>query len=159
MNKHIKFLKILLLLIINNIIIGMILGFLWYKVGYVKLIINMSSGTDTIKTIFIYNKTIYILIIFFIELSNIIIFQHLFNTKKDCLNYYILSIIISFLLLLISIFGFSTGSKIITLGRIEDIYIFISCVGLRYNSWLLTLNITTLLGLIYISKKKKHVVK
>ncbi len=137
----------------------MILGFLWYKVGYVKLIINMSSGTDTIKTIFIYNKTIYILIIFFIELSNIIIFQHLFNTKKDCLNYYILSIIISFLLLLISIFGFSTGSKIITLGRIEDIYIFISCVGLRYNSWLLTLNIPTLLGLIYISKKKKHVVK
>lgn len=159
MNKYINFLKLLLLLIINNIIIGMLLGYIWYKQEFAKLEINMSSGIDTIKTIFVSHRITYILILFIIEFLTIIILKKLFKTKKDYIYYYISSIIISLLLLLKCKFGFDTGSSSITLGKIDDIYIFISCLGLRYTSWLLTLNIPTLIGLLYISKKKKHVVK
>ena len=157
MNKYINFLKLLLLLIINNILVGMLLGYIWYKQGFAKLEINMSSGVDTIKNIFVSHRIMYILILFIIEFLTIIIFKKLFKTKKDYVIYYIVSIIISLLLLLKCKFGFDTGSPTITLGKIDDIYIFISCLGLRYTSWLLILNIPTLIGLIYINKKKANV--
>lgn len=156
-NKLFKFIKLMLLIIFNNIILGMILGFLWYKLGFAKTTINMLSGIETLKIIFVSFKYIYYFMLCFIEFVTIIFFNKVFNNKKTCIIYYILSLIASMLLLFRSSIGFNTGWNIDSFGdSIKIQYIFTACIGLRYSSWLFTLNIPTLLGLILISIRKKQ---
>ena len=161
MAKFIKILKLLLLLVFNNIIIGMILGFIWYKVGYAIPKIEISSGIDVLKISILKYKYLFFILLFIMELISIILSKKLFASKKMYILYYLASLLVSTILYHISSFGFDTGSNniIIEIKSIKEQYIFISCLGLRYNSWILTLNIPTLIGLIYAYNKKKHVVK
>lgn len=160
-NKLIKIIKLLLIIIFNDIFIGMILGFLWYKLGFAKTTINMMSGIDTLKIIFLKFKYIYYFILFIIELRIIIFFKRLFNNKKTYIIYHILSFVVSMLLLLYSNIGFNTGYGIIEMTReIKEIYIFVACIGLRYSSWILILNIPSLLGIVWIRyNRKKRIIK
>lgn len=152
-NKLIKIIKLILLIIFNNII-SMILGFLWYKLGFAQTKISDLSGVDTLHIVFAKFKYIYYFILFIIELGGIIHFKQLFNNKQTCIIYYILTFIFSMILSLVSNLGFNTGWNFLNYGEaIKGHYIFIACVGLRYTTWILSLNIPTLLGLISISSK------
>ncbi|MEE3343172.1 MAG: hypothetical protein VZS44_03690 [Bacilli bacterium] len=164
MSKFKKILIELLLIIINNIIIGMLLGIIWYKLGFTKTKTGIQLGIDALSITFVSHKLLFILILFIIEFLLIIAAKNLFKTKKDCIIYYLISIIISSILLIKSNLGFVSGTNNIyntsnIPWTIKETSIYLACTSLRYNSKLLSLNIPTLLGLLFINKKKKHVVK
>ena len=151
-----KIIKCFFVIVLNNILICMIFGFLWYKLGLCKTTINMSSGFDTLKIVFLKYKYIYFFIIGILEFMTIIILKDLFYSKKICIIYYIVSLILSILLYLYSSFGYSTGLSIDNFGEeIKNYYIFFACLGSRYTSWIFNLNIPTLMGLIYVNIKNK----
>lgn len=154
MKKNLSF---IFMIVLNSIVINSALGFLWYKLGFVKPTFNMMSGTDTLQMVFLKNRHIYFFIIGVIEFIIILLFRNLFENKKDFIKYYIISFVISIFLLLNSTIGFNTGLKIdaaFNVGNIKTFYIFVACLGLRYEFWILILNIPTLLGFLLISYKK-----
>lgn len=156
-NRFIKLMKLLLIFIFNNIIIGMLLGFLWYESGLAKTTINMLSGADTLKVIFIKFEYVYYFILYILQFVIIIFFRKIFNSGKTYITYYILAIMLSSFLYLQNTLGFYTGWGINDFANeIQTQYIFIACMGLQYTSLISILNVPSLLGLIYIKKKEKQ---
>ena len=155
-NRFVKLMKLLLIFIFNNIIIGMILGFLWYESGLAKTTINMLSGADTLQVVFMKFEYIYYFILYILQFIIIIFFRKMFNSGKTYITYYILAIILSSFLYLHSSLGFNTGWGINDFANeIQTQYIFIACMRLQYTSLISILNVPSLLGLIYISRKKE----
>ena len=149
-------LKYALIILLNNIIIGMILGFIWYKLGLAKSSIEMSSGIDVLKIKITNLNYLYYFILAILEFIIIIIFKQLFKSKKSIIFYLTVSIIVSLILLFISSIGFDTGYRIINISEeIKTINILIACIGLRYKSWIFILNIPTILAILYINKKAR----
>ena len=156
-NRVIKFIKLVLIVILNNIIIGMILGFLWYGLGLANTTINMLSGADTLQIAFEKFEYMYYFILYIMQFIMIVLLRKIFNSRKTYITYYILAIILSSFLYLQNSLGFNTGLGINDFGNeIQTQYIFIACMGLQYTSLISILNISSLLGLIYISRKKER---
>ena len=148
-----KYIKLLFTIILNNIIIGMLLGFLWYSLGFAKTVSSMMiSGIDSINIAFYKFQYIYYIIIFTIEFFSIVFQKKLFTDKKTCIIYYVISLILSIILAFFTSLGFSVEYN----EPIQTKYIFLSSLHLRYTSWIFNFNIATLLGLIYINFCKKE---
>lgn len=148
-----KYIKLLFTIILNNIIIGMLLGFLWYSLGFAKTVsLIMLSGIDSINIEFSKFQYIYYIIIFTIEFFSIVFQKKLFTDKKTCIIYYVISLILSIILAFFTSLGFSVEYN----EPIQTKYIFLSSLHLRYTSWIFNFNIATLLGLIYINFCKKE---
>lgn len=148
-----KYIKLLFTIILNNIIIGMLLGFLWYSLGFAKTVSSMMiSGIDSINIEFSKFQYIYYIIIFTIEFFSIVFQKKLFTDKKTCIIYYVISLILSIILAFFTSLGFSVEYN----EPIQTKYIFLSSLHLRYTSWIFNFNIATLLGLIYIDFCKKE---
>lgn len=148
-----KYIKLLFTIILNNIIIGMLLGFLWYSLGFAKTVsLIMLSGIDSINIEFSKFQYIYYIIIFTIEFFSIVFQKKLFTDKKTCIIYYVISLILSIILAFFTSLGFSVEYN----EPIQTKYIFLSSLHLRYTSWIFNFNIATLLGLIYIKFCKKE---
>ena len=148
-----KYIKLLFTIILNNIIIGMLLGFLWYSLGFAKTVSSMMiSGIDSINIEFSKFQYIYYIIIFTIEFFSIVFQKKLFTDKKTCIIYYVISLILSIILAFFTSLGFSVEYN----EPIQTKYIFLSSLHLRYTSWIFNFNIATLLGLIYINFCKKE---
>lgn len=148
-----KYIKLLFTIILNNIIIGMLLGFLWYSLGFAKTVsLIMLSGIDSINIEFSKFQYIYYIIIFTIEFFSIVFQKKLFTDKKTCIIYYVISLILSIILAFFTSLGFSVEYN----EPIQTKYIFLSSLHLRYTSWIFNFNIATLLGLIYIYFCKKE---
>lgn len=148
-----KYIKLLFTIILNNIIIGMLLGFLWYSLGFAKTVSSMMiSGIDSINIAFSKFQYIYYIIIFTIEFFSIVFQKKLFTDKKTCIIYYVISLILSIILAFFTSLGFSVEYN----ETIQTKYIFLSSLHLRYTSWIFNFNIATLLGLIYIKFCKKE---
>lgn len=148
-----KYIKLLFTIILNNIIIGMLLGFLWYSLGFAKTVsLIMLSGIDSINIEFSKFQYIYYIIIFTIEFFSIVFQKKLFTDKKTCIIYYVISLILSIILAFFTSLGFSVEYN----EPIQTKYIFLSSLHLRYTSWIFNFNIATLLGLIYIDFCKKE---
>ena len=148
-----KYIKLLFTIILNNIIIGMLLGFLWYSLGFAKTVSSMMiSGIDSINIEFSKFQYIYYIIIFTIEFFSIVFQKKLFTDKKTCIIYYVISLILSIILAFFTSLGFSVEYN----EPIQTKYIFLSSLHLRYTSWIFNFIIATLLGLIYINFCKKE---
>mgnify|MGYP004460768779 FL=1 len=148
-----KYIKLLFTIILNNIIIGMLLGFLWYSLGFAKTVSSMMiSGIDSINIEFSKFQYIYYIIIFTIEFFSIVFQKKLFTDKKTCIIYYVISLILSIILAFFTSLRFSVEYN----EPIQTKYIFLSSLHLRYTSWIFNFNIATLLGLIYIDFCKKE---
>lgn len=148
-----KYIKLLFTIILNNIIIGMLLGFLWYSLGFAKTVSLIKlSGIDSINIEFYKFQYIYYIIIFTIEFFSIVFQKKLFTDKKSCIIYYVISLFLSIILAFFTSFGFSVEYN----EPIQTKYIFLSRLHLRYTSWIFNFNIATLLGLIYINFCKKE---
>lgn len=148
-----KYIKLLFTIILNNIIIGMLLGFLWYSLGFAKTVSLIKlSGIDSINIEFYKFQYIYYIIIFTIEFFSVVFQKKLFTDKKTCIIYYVISLFLSVILAFFTSFGFSVEYN----EPIQTKYIFLSSLHLRYTSWIFNFNIATLLGLIYINFCKKE---
>ena len=149
------FLKYLLVFLLNNILFGMILGFIWYKIGFAGTKITDVSGIDSLNIIFNSHKYLYYGILFVLEFIFIFSLRKLFNNKKVSIIYFVISLLLSGILYIISSIGYDTGYSVLDVPKpqIKELYIFIACMGLRYKSLLFTFNLSTLLGLLFPKKK------
>ena len=151
-----KYIKILLVIILNNLLVGMLLGYIWYKFGFAKYIDSgfMSLVCNPIVMSFTKYEFIYYIILFIIEFISINLLRKYFSGKKEYIIYLVITFLISFLFWLYMGIGFGIG---VENGEciVREIDIFEACIGMRYNSKIFIYNIPTIISLISVYFQNK----